>query len=299
MGSHDPSEPAIAAVNPTAREVTTTDGLRVAVREWPGGSPPLLMLHGLASSSHIWDFVAPRLAPEHRVVAFDQRGHGLSGKSPGGYGFEQVATDALEVAKLTRVAGPVLVGHSWGANVALEAAVMNPRRVRGLVLLDGGFHRMRDEMTWADAKARLTPPKLAGTPLGEFRQMLRAYVGNSLKMTPPMEAVFLSYMRVDKAGRIRPQLSLERHLRILRAIWEQDTTGLLRRLRVPTLMLLAVTESPAEAGFVRSKKAAAAGIRELSEHIQLEWIKGIHDAPLQRPTAVATRIGRFVSSLPS
>src|SRR6266545_1920073 len=61
-------------------------GVRLAVREWPSGGPSILLLHGLASSSHIWDLVAPRLAPRFRVVAYDQRGHGLSGKPSSGYG---------------------------------------------------------------------------------------------------------------------------------------------------------------------------------------------------------------------
>ena len=59
-------------------------GVRLAVREWPGQGPSILLLHGLASSSHIWDLVAPRLAPRFRVVAYDQRGHGLSGKPSSG-----------------------------------------------------------------------------------------------------------------------------------------------------------------------------------------------------------------------
>ncbi len=63
------------------------DGVRLAVREWPGNG---LSLHGLASTSRIWDLVAPHLAPRFRVVAYDQRGHGLSGKPSSGYGFDHL-----------------------------------------------------------------------------------------------------------------------------------------------------------------------------------------------------------------
>ena len=57
------------------RTLSTEDGVRLAVREWPGGEPGVLLLHGLGSSSHIWDLVVPRLQRDRlRVVAYDQRG---------------------------------------------------------------------------------------------------------------------------------------------------------------------------------------------------------------------------------
>src|SRR5439155_26939762 len=62
------------------------DGVRLSVREWPrpgpdpglgpGLGPSILLVHGLASTSHIFDLVMPHLAAAIRVVAYDQRGHG-------------------------------------------------------------------------------------------------------------------------------------------------------------------------------------------------------------------------------
>ena len=63
-----------------------SDGVRLSVREWPGEGAGVLLLHGLASTSRIWDLVAPRLSPGLRPVAYDQRGHGMSGKPSSGYG---------------------------------------------------------------------------------------------------------------------------------------------------------------------------------------------------------------------
>ena len=61
----------------------------------------------------------------------------------------------IRATKLTR---PVLVGHSWGANVALELAARRPRLVGGAVLVDGGFLSMRDRFDWKTARASLAPP---------------------------------------------------------------------------------------------------------------------------------------------
>lgn len=283
------------------------DGLRLHAREWTrrptasrAGEPALLLLHGLASSSHIWDLVAPILAERgFRVLAIDQRGHGRSSKPASGYGFERVTADAATVIRSAGLRRPVVVGHSWGANVALELAVRRPRIVRGAFLLDGGFLSLRDRFDWRGAKATLTPPDLRGTPLNEFLEFVRYQLGGVIEITPEVEAVFLSLMRVDRHGNIHPRLSRTNHLRILRALWEQDAPGLLARVRVPTLVLAARSRGsgPDSAGFREEKERAASRVRALGGPVRFAWIEGIHDVPLQRPNAVASRIARFARPL--
>jgi len=271
------------------------DGVRLAVREWPGQGPSILLLHGLASSSHIWDLVAPRLAPRFRVVAYDQRGHGLSGKPSSGYGFDRLTADAAAVIRRVRLGRPVVVGHSWGANVALQLAVERPRLVLGHALVDGGFLSMRDRMDWRTARTMLAPPQLKGMSLEQFRTGMRNFTRGAVEITPEVEAVFLSLMRVDRDGNIHPRLSRANHLRILRALWEQDAQELLRRVQVPTLVM-AVRSAPGEAdsaGVMEEKERAAEVVKAIDEAVRFEWIEGIHDIPIQRPEAVADRIERF------
>src|SRR6266545_2733694 len=179
-------------------------GVRLAVREWPSGGPSILLLHGLASSSHIWDLVAPRLAPRFRVVAYDQRGHGLSGKPSSGYGFDRLVADAAAVIRSLGLRRPVVVGHSWGANVALQLAWDRAELVSGDVLVDGGFLSMRDGMDWRTARTTLAPPQLKGMSLEQFRAGMRTFTRGAVELTPEVEAVFLSLMRVDRDGNIHP-----------------------------------------------------------------------------------------------
>ena len=276
-------------------QLVAVGGVRLAVREWPGPGRPVLLLHGLASTSHIWDLVAQRLARAFRVVAYDQRGHGRSSKPSWGYGYAMVTADAVGVIRSLRLTRPVVVGHSWGASVALQLAIRRPRSVPGVVLVDGGFLSLRDRMDWATARQVLAPPPLAGMPLEEFRAGLRHHVGQALEVTSEVESVLLSLVRVDRAGRIRPRLTLANHLRILRAMWEQDTPTLLRAVRVPTLVLGARsrTPSPQEEPYIQAKVEAARMVRAIGEPVRFEWIEGIHDVPLQRPEALARRIARF------
>jgi pimeloyl-ACP methyl ester carboxylesterase len=280
-------------------QTVTAGGVRLHVRGWPGHDPGALLVHGLASSSHTWDLVAPRLQrADLRAIAYDQRGHGRSSKPSSGYGFRHTAADAAAVIRAARLRRPVAVGHSWGANVVLELAVHSPRQLSGLILVDGGFLNLHDRFDWPTAKQVLAPPSLSGTPLHEFLEMVRYFLRGQVEITPEVEAVFLSLMRVDAHGNIHPRLSRANHLRILRALWEQDALQLLRHVRVPTLVL-AVRSAPGaadSAGFMQDKVRAAKAVRAIGDPVRFEWIEGIHDLPLQRPTALAGRIRRFAPS---
>ena len=275
--------------------VRSPDGVKLAVREWPGDGPDLILAHGLASTSHIFDRVVPLLVPHFHVVAYDQRGHGRSGKPGARFGFDHTAPDLLAVIDQTKLRRPVAVGHSWGGNVVLEAAARAPRSLSGAILLDGGFTSLR-HMDWPTVRTTLAPPPIAGMRLQEFLSLVRRHVGPSLGWGPEVEALFLSIVHVNREGRIRPRLSRRNHMRILHALWAQDPMALLRTIEVPTLALatrLSASKGP-DPQFGDSKRHAAHALRELGGPFRFEWIEGIHDVPMQRPRAVARRIGRFV-----
>ena len=70
-----------------------TGALRMHYRDWGGSGQSLVLLHGLASTCHIWDLVAPILSRDFAVVALDQRGHGETDKPDHGYDFATVVED--------------------------------------------------------------------------------------------------------------------------------------------------------------------------------------------------------------
>src|SRR5262245_27017342 len=153
----------------------TTAGLRLHLRDWggPDTTPPILLVHGLASNARIWDLLAPLLAGDFRVAAIDQRGHGQSDKPADDYGPVTIAGDLAGAIGALGWAHPLVVGHSWGANVARQLAADHPELPGRIVLLDGGTNELAAHMSLEETLERLAPPRLAGTPRAEFLERLR------------------------------------------------------------------------------------------------------------------------------
>jgi len=115
--------------------IVTANGLALHVQEL-GEGPPIVMVHGLLIGSLAsWYFTAaPALARSHRVRMFDLRGHGRSERVKTGY---DVRTLADDLAAIAEDLGPVdVVGHSWGALVAIRFALEHPARVRRLAIVE-------------------------------------------------------------------------------------------------------------------------------------------------------------------
>ena len=277
-------------------DVVGSGGVRLSatIHEGPRASAPgILLHHGLASSRRIWDLMLPRLARTFVVVTYDARGHGRSSKPSSGYGFDRVVADAQAVIRATSLRRPIVVGHSWGASVALELAARFPRSVAGAVLVDGGLSTPRDAMDWPTTKRELAPPRLAGTPVTEFRARIGTFFDGTVEVTPAIEDIVMAVMHVDRSGRIRPRLSRANHLRILRALWSWDPDEALARLSRPTLAVLAIASGDPRG----RRRRAAERVRGTSAPIRLTSIEGIHDLPLQHPGALAGRIERFSDQL--
>ena len=110
----------------------------LAVWEWPGPGPPVLLLHGIGNYGRVWDLVAERVAGRSRLIAPDARGHGDSVAPVTGYAPEDFVADAIAMLDATGVAHAVVVGHSMGGAHATVLAARHPERVEALVLVDVG-----------------------------------------------------------------------------------------------------------------------------------------------------------------
>ena len=112
-----------------------TSQIRMRYLDWggpQGGSgqhtaTPVIVLHGLASSCHWYDLVMPHLAGTHRCIALEQRGHGQTDQPSTGYDWQTLATDVIEALDNLGIELAAVLGHSWGASVALGVAAKYPK----------------------------------------------------------------------------------------------------------------------------------------------------------------------------
>jgi pimeloyl-ACP methyl ester carboxylesterase len=106
--------------------------------ETAGEGPPVLLLHGLGSSTRDWENQIHELARTHRVIACDMRGHGRSEKPPGPYSVRQFAADAVRLLETLDAAPAHVVGLSMGGMIAFQMAVDTPEAVRSLIIANSG-----------------------------------------------------------------------------------------------------------------------------------------------------------------
>lgn len=288
-------------------DIVLANGMTLHYREWVGDGPrndraPILLLHGLASAAHIWDFTAPLLATDRRVVALDQRGHGLSQKPDDGYDFATIVADDVAAADALGLGERiVLVGHSWGANVALELAAAHPQRVAALALVDGGFGmlRQRPGATWEQISRDLAPPDFAGTPSETYLGWMRSSIPG---WRPGLEDSVLNIVELRPDGTVGPRLSRANHMRILRAMWDEDPQAIYARVQAPVLYVLAEpARDKVSDTFYQAKRrgiAAAQQMLSATPRMEVEWMADtVHDIPLQRPEALSARIAAFLEAV--
>src|SRR5579875_565779 len=257
--------------------------------------PPIVLLHGLASATRIWDFVAPLLAEQgYAVVGLDQRGHGESDKPDDGYDFATIVADDAAVFAELELLNPVLVGHSWGAMVALQYAATFPRQVRSLVLVDGATNQLSLRPNWTREQALidLAPPRFAGTPREIFLSLFkRGPLGQ--QWSPALEDSILHIVQLRDDDTVAPRLSFEHHLQIIGAMWDQPTFSLYQQVRCPVKLVVAEQrDMPAErAEFMRQRSMGIAEIQRINPHVQIVILPDtIHDIPFQRPERLAEEI---------
>jgi pimeloyl-ACP methyl ester carboxylesterase len=103
-----------------------------------GQGTPLVFLHPWTTNGGIWYYQAFPFAKTNQVVVVDHRGHGRSDKPQSGYSIQEHATDVRAVLDAVGIQKAVLVGNSIGGMIAMQFALDNPDRVKGLLILSSG-----------------------------------------------------------------------------------------------------------------------------------------------------------------
>jgi len=231
--------------------VASFDGTLLHVEE-VGSGPTIVLAHGFSLNLTLWHHQIKELASEYRLVLYDQRGHGRSGRPPAAdWSLEALAHDLHAVIRDAAGPGPVtVVGHSMGGMALLKYCEMFPDTigslVGGIVLNDttaadvmsgmaGGVRRIEAVMqTLQEATMRI----LAGRPDSVDRVRMNgtalAYLGTRLMGFGPRP----SPSQVSFVERLLSDVPSDVWANLLPALLEFDLTEVLPVLTVPVLIVV-------------------------------------------------------------
>lgn len=273
------------------------EGIRLHARFWQPEEhtpekPVFLLVHGLSSNARTWDLVAKYLVRAgFSAVAVDQRGHGLSSKPIDGYDFDSISTDLSQLVKSLGFARLIIVGQSWGGNVVLEAAARDPQLAKGLVFVDGGFIQLRQRGSWEQVSRDLHPPPLAGLKRADLEARIASIHPN---WVPEGVEITLGNFEVLPDGTIRPWLNLDNHMKILRAMYDQDVNKLFPMVEVPVMIC------PADDGSeMAAKKRGWVNLAcQLIRDCRLVWFDGAaHDIHVDQPETLGRHLVDFAGQI--
>ena len=139
-------------------KVKSADGVSVAYQVKGSGSPALVFVHGWSCDKSYWEPQTSHFSKKHKVVTVDLGGHGESGLERENWTVDAFAADVAAVVNKLDLKKVVLIGHSMGGPVVVEAARLMPDRVIGVVGVD----------TFGDIDRKRMPP-LTEDRLARFR----------------------------------------------------------------------------------------------------------------------------------
>jgi len=192
-----------------------------------GGSStgvPLVLAHGFLMDSEMFAPQVAALGSEHRVITWDQRGHGRTESKPDPFSYWDSADDQRALLDLLGIERAVVGGMSQGGFIGLRSALRYPRRCAGLVLID--------------TQAGLEDPE----KIPQYDLMLDVWTGEgpTPELTEMVAAIIIGGDRPESAAYIakwmtRPREGLRQIYRTL--MDRDDVTGRLGEIEVPALVI--------------------------------------------------------------
>ncbi|KAF0649579.1 MULTISPECIES: alpha/beta fold hydrolase [Streptomyces] len=287
-----------AAATPRVLTAVSNDGQSLHVEVYgPEGAPAVVLAHGWTCSTDFWAAQVRDLAADHRVVVYDQRGHGATppAAGPSGYSTRALADD-LEAVLATALAPgekAVLAGHSMGGMTLMAAAGRPALRAHAaaVLLCSTGPSRLVPESLVVPLRAGALRTRITGAIIGA-----RAPLG---PVTPVSKAL-LKYAtmgpgaapdRVAECARI-----VHACPRAVRVAWSRVLAGLdleagVRQLDVPAVVVVGAADRLTPP--VHAYGLAAA----LPRCVGLDVLPGVgHMTPVEAPEAVTARLRELTAA---
>ena len=157
---------------PVIGTAISADGVSIRYQVQGKGTPALVFIHGWCCDRSYWDLQAPYFSRKYKVVTIDLAGHGDSGQDRADWTIAAFGGDVAAVVEKLGLDRVLLIGHSMGGHVILEAARRMPDKVIGLVGVDT-FKNVENRYTQEQINEFMAPlhANFAGTTSNFVRTM--------------------------------------------------------------------------------------------------------------------------------
>ncbi len=257
------------------------DGTRLFVRSRLGPHPPgsvrAILCDGIVCDGFIWKYLWDDLAPTVAITHWHYRGHGRSAApvDPERIDIQAHADDLSAVRRFLGSPPCVIIGHSMGVQVALEAYRRDPEGIRALVLLNGSFGKVTQTFK--------------GVPV---LQWVLPKLIDAVLQRPNLARAIWTRIPSDVALRLAlkwhmTHVDLPMFLRMLRAAGEHSAEDLLPEVNVPALVVAGERDTFTPP-FLAERMA-----REMPQGELLMVRGGTHVASIEQPGMVDERIAEF------
>ncbi len=260
-------------------------------------APALVCCNGVGVSTFFWQYIGQHFSLDHRVLVWDYRGHGSSGRPRNlrTFSMEQNAEDLIQVLDAAGVERAVLLGHSMGCQVVLETAHRYPDRVDGIIPMLGSYGKVGD--TFIDPRFGIhifeTTYKLGTTIPGILSAGMRATLRKPVMWHFARLSGLVHHSNcsrddlepyMDHLARLDPEIFFE----MARAAHEHDAGQYLEELLMPALVVAGEKDlfTPHHLSLEMAERIPNAELLEIPD--------GSHAALVEQPELINQRVRTFL-----
>lgn len=224
-GGVEAASPGVTHVDGAPEIATEPDGVHIEYHTYGHGDPAIVLVHGWATDANYWNAQLPPLKSRYTVVTVDLAGHGASSRNRTDWSMGRYGEDVATVVRQIPNRQIILVGHSMGGTVALEATRRIGDRVIGIIVVDALKSIGLPPMPGREIEIRVAPFRT------DFIGQTRRYVTESL-FEKGADPLFVQKVAYDMS--LEPP---EVAVGSLQALLGLDLTPILPDIHVPVLAI--------------------------------------------------------------
>ncbi|MEY9976894.1 alpha/beta fold hydrolase [Lysinibacillus sp. RC79] len=251
-------------------------------------NPTLIFLHGLGSTGLAFGELAKHL-PEYHTVSFDLPGHGYAKalEEEKAYFPSNLIEDIEEtINQQLGNTSHYLIGHSFGADLALHYAAKYPKRIKGIILLDGGYLSPQDLGMTLENELQSIEQFCDEVRFSSWDVFFESEKEELSRWSEELEEASRAQVK-EQDGEIRLTISTFTGQSIIKGIYAEPVTDIVERVLCPTLLIRATKPSELESTRKKSIQILQTSIKNLD----IEPIADAgHDIFREAPKDVAKKI---------